>query len=91
MSEPLLSEELRIWIGREVHYEAKEELSRASIRYLALAISDPPYPNYNGGPTQWGEDQPDRSNLVPDDRIRSGCDGRYFLRSQCCHFVNDDL
>ncbi|MFP6745432.1 MAG: MaoC family dehydratase N-terminal domain-containing protein [Alphaproteobacteria bacterium] len=40
MSEPLLSEELRIWIGREVHYEAKEELGRASIRYFALAIDD---------------------------------------------------
>ena len=32
-----------------------------------------------------------RSNLAPDHRIRSGCDGRYFLRGQCCNFVNDDL
>ena len=40
MSKPLLNDELRAWIGREVRYEAKEELGRASIRYFALAIDD---------------------------------------------------
>jgi acyl dehydratase len=35
-----LTEELRSWIGREVHYPAREELGRASIRYFALAMGD---------------------------------------------------
>ena len=37
---PLLTEDLKAWIGREVYYTAKEELGRASIRYFALAIDD---------------------------------------------------
>ena len=37
---PLLTEDLKAWIGREVSYTAKEELGRASIRYFALAIDD---------------------------------------------------
>ncbi|SPP98128.1 FAS1-like dehydratase domain-containing protein [Bradyrhizobium vignae] len=36
----LLTEELKAWIGREAHYPAQEELGRASIRYLALAMGD---------------------------------------------------
>ncbi|MGY4157922.1 acyl dehydratase [Bradyrhizobium sp. USDA 4461] len=36
----LLTDELRAWIGREVHYPAREELGRASIRYFALALGD---------------------------------------------------
>ncbi|MSQ64545.1 MAG: hypothetical protein EXR33_12060, partial [Betaproteobacteria bacterium] len=36
----LLTDELRVWIGREVHYPAHEELGRASIRYFALAMGD---------------------------------------------------
>ena len=36
----LLTDELKTWIGREVHYPAREELSRASIRYFALAVGD---------------------------------------------------
>lgn len=36
----LLNEELKKWIGREAHYPAHEELSRASIRYFALATGD---------------------------------------------------
>lgn len=36
----LLTDELRAWIGREAHYPAREELSRASIRYFALAVGD---------------------------------------------------
>jgi len=36
----LLTEELRGWIGREVSYEAPEELGRAAIRYHALALGD---------------------------------------------------
>jgi acyl dehydratase len=36
----LLTEELKAWIGREVHYAAREELGRASIRYFALALGD---------------------------------------------------
>jgi acyl dehydratase len=36
----LLTEELKSWIGREVHYPAREELGRASIRYFALALDD---------------------------------------------------
>jgi acyl dehydratase len=36
----LLTDELRAWIGREVTYTAREELSRASIRYFALAMRD---------------------------------------------------
>ncbi len=40
MSTPLLTDELRSWIGREVKYAAQEELGRASIRYFALAIGD---------------------------------------------------
>lgn len=37
---PLLTDELRALIGREVHYPAREELGRASIRYFALAMGD---------------------------------------------------
>jgi acyl dehydratase len=37
---PLLTDELRALIGREVHYPAREEFSRASIRYFALAMGD---------------------------------------------------
>jgi acyl dehydratase len=36
----LLTDALRAWIGREVHYPAHEELGRASIRYFALAMGD---------------------------------------------------
>lgn len=36
----LLTDELKAWIGREVTYTAPEELSRASIRYFALAMRD---------------------------------------------------
>jgi len=36
----LLNDELRSWIGREVHFPAREELGRASIRYFALALGD---------------------------------------------------
>lgn len=36
----LLTEELKSWIGREVHYPAREQLGRASIRYFALAMGD---------------------------------------------------
>jgi len=36
----LLTDELKSWIGREVHYPAREELGRASIRYFALALAD---------------------------------------------------
>ncbi|MBI2962417.1 MAG: MaoC family dehydratase N-terminal domain-containing protein [Deltaproteobacteria bacterium] len=36
----LLTDELQAWIGREVTYEAHEELGRASIRYFALATRD---------------------------------------------------
>lgn len=36
----LLTDELKAWIGREVHYPAREELGRASIRYFALAVGD---------------------------------------------------
>lgn len=36
----LLTDELRAWIGREVTYEAREELGLASIRYFALATRD---------------------------------------------------
>jgi acyl dehydratase len=36
----LLTDELKAWIGREAHYEAREELGRASIRYFALAMGD---------------------------------------------------
>lgn len=36
----LLTDQLRAWIGREVHYPAIEELGRASIRYYALALGD---------------------------------------------------
>ena len=36
----LLTDELKSWIGREVHYPAREELGRASIRYFALALGD---------------------------------------------------
>ena len=36
----LLTEELRGWIGREAHYEGREALGRASIRYFALAMGD---------------------------------------------------
>ncbi|MCA6111569.1 FAS1-like dehydratase domain-containing protein [Bradyrhizobium cenepequi] len=36
----LLTDELKAWIGREVHYPAHEELGRASIRYFALAMGD---------------------------------------------------
>ncbi len=37
---PLLTDALRCWIGRVVAYPAREELSRASIRYFALALRD---------------------------------------------------
>lgn len=36
----LLTDDIKSWIGREVHYPAREELGRASIRYFALAIGD---------------------------------------------------
>lgn len=36
----LLTDELRGWVGREVTYPAHEPLSRASIRYFALALDD---------------------------------------------------
>jgi acyl dehydratase len=36
----LLTDELRLWIGREVRYTAPDELGRASIRYFALAVGD---------------------------------------------------
>ncbi|MGY3473548.1 FAS1-like dehydratase domain-containing protein [Bradyrhizobium ottawaense] len=36
----LLTDDLKAWIGREVHYPAREELGRASIRYFALAMGD---------------------------------------------------
>lgn len=36
----LLTDDLNAWIGREVHYPAREELGRASIRYFALATGD---------------------------------------------------
>jgi acyl dehydratase len=36
----LLTDELKALIGREVHYPAREELGRASIRYFALAMGD---------------------------------------------------
>lgn len=36
----LLTDELKQWIGREAYYPAREELSRASIRYFALALGD---------------------------------------------------
>ena len=36
----LLTDELKAMIGREVHYPAREELGRASIRYFALAMAD---------------------------------------------------
>ena len=36
----LLTDELRSWIGRTVDYPAHEPLSRASIRYFALALGD---------------------------------------------------
>lgn len=37
---PLLTPELKAWIGRQAHYPAHEELGRASIRYFALAMQD---------------------------------------------------
>jgi acyl dehydratase len=37
---PLLTDELKAWIGREAHYPAREELGRAAIRYFALAMGD---------------------------------------------------
>ena len=36
----LLTAELKAWIGREVHYPAREEIGRAAIRYFALALGD---------------------------------------------------
>jgi len=36
----LLTHEIKSWIGREVVYEAPDEVGRASIRYFALAIGD---------------------------------------------------
>lgn len=36
----LLTDALRALIGKEVHYPAREELGRASIRYFALATGD---------------------------------------------------
>ena len=37
---PLLTDELKAWIGRTITYPACEDLSRASIRYFALALGD---------------------------------------------------
>ena len=37
---PLLTDELKQWIGREFNYTAPEEIGRASIRYFALAVGD---------------------------------------------------
>jgi len=34
------TDELRSWVGREVTYEAPEELGRAAIRYFAVATGD---------------------------------------------------
>jgi len=36
----LLTEELRQFIGKSITYPAREELSRASIRYFSLALND---------------------------------------------------
>lgn len=36
----LLTPELKTWIGREVHYPAREAFGHASIRYFALAMGD---------------------------------------------------
>ena len=36
----LLNEEVKKWIGREVSYEASEEIGRASIRYFTEALKD---------------------------------------------------
>ena len=36
----LLTDALKTWVGREVHYPAREEFGRASIRYFALAMGD---------------------------------------------------
>jgi acyl dehydratase len=36
----LLTDEVRTWIGREVIYDAPEELGRAALRYFALAVGD---------------------------------------------------
>jgi acyl dehydratase len=36
----MLTDDLKAWIGREVHYPAREEFGRASIRYFALAMGD---------------------------------------------------
>lgn len=54
----LLTEEVKSWVGREVVYEAPEELGRASIRYFALAVGDDnplyideDYARANGYPT----------------------------------------
>lgn len=38
--DPLLTDELRAWIGREVTYTAPEALGHAAIRYFALALRD---------------------------------------------------
>lgn len=38
---PLLTGELKTWIGKEVRYPAREPLGKASIRYFALALGDP--------------------------------------------------
>lgn len=35
-----LTDDVKSWIGREMTYEAPEELGRASIRYFALALDD---------------------------------------------------
>ena len=37
---PLLTDELKAWIGREAHYPAREDIGRAAIRYFALAMGD---------------------------------------------------
>ena len=37
---PLLTDEIKGWIGRVATYPAQEELGRASIRYFALSIGD---------------------------------------------------
>jgi acyl dehydratase len=36
----LLTDEIKAWIGKEIVFEAPEELGRAAIRYFALAVGD---------------------------------------------------
>ena len=47
--ETLLTPELKAWIGREVVYEAPDEIGRAAIRYFAMALGD-------RNPLYWDED-----------------------------------